>query len=152
VMARGLVFAIGGRGGQPGMIVDPNGMGDLTTTHLKFKIRPMSEGLSSPVAFEDLVFRVHSGGWLRCYRITDGEELFQVKFPNADPSVSPIVTPEGRIYFASAGKSVVIQATAELKILGESDLGDPSVAAPAIANDRIILKGRNFLYAIGNSK
>lgn len=152
VMAKGFVFAIGGRGGQPGIVVDPNGTGDLTKTHLKAKIRPMSEGLSSPVAFEDLVFRVHSGGWLRCFRITSGEELFQVKFPNANPSVSPIVTPEGRIYFASAGKSVVIQAAAELKILGESDLGDPSAAAPAIANDRIILKGRNFLYAVGNLK
>lgn len=152
VVTRGLVFAIGGRGEQPRIIVEPKGMGDLTTTQAKAKIRPMSEGLSSPVAFEDLVFRVHSGGWLRCFRITTGKELFQVKFPNADPSVSPIVTPEGRIYFASAGQSVVIQAGAELKILGESDLGDPSAAAPAIANDSIILKGRNFLYAIGNSK
>ena len=37
----------------------------------------------------------------------------------------------------------------ELKIIGESDLGDPSRAAAAVANGRIFLKGKAFLYAIG---
>ena len=152
VLARGLVFAIGGRGGQPGMIVAPGGSGDITKSHLKVKVKPMSEGLSSPVAFEDLVFRAHSGGWLRCFRMTTGEEVFQTKFPNANPKVSPIVTPEGRIYFASAGRSVVIQAGPELKILAESDLGESSSAAPAVSSGRIFLKGSKHLYAVGKPK
>ena len=152
VMSGGLVFAIGGRGGHSGLIADPTGTGDATKSHLKSKVKPMSEGLSSPVAFQELVFRVHSGGWLRCFRITTGEELFQKKLAKADPAVSPIVRPEGRIYFASAGTSVVIQAGPKLKILAESDLGDPSAAAPAVSGGRMFLKGHKLLYAIGHSK
>jgi hypothetical protein len=63
---------------------------------------------------------------------------------------STIVDPDGRFYFASAGKMVVIQAGPELEILAESDLGDPSLATAAVSGGRIFLKGTRFLYAIGN--
>jgi outer membrane protein assembly factor BamB len=149
VMAKGLAFAIGGRGGHPGLIVDPSGSGDVSKSHIRSKVKPMSEGLSSPIAFGDLVFRLHSGGWLRCFRITTGEQLFQKKLPNADPAVSPIVTPEGRIYFASAGRSVVIQAGPKLEVIGNSDLGEPSVAAAAVTDGKLILKGQRHLFVIG---
>jgi outer membrane protein assembly factor BamB len=152
VMAKGLVYAIGGRGGHPGVVVDPAGSGDVTATKLKWRIGPMSEGLSSPVAFGDLVFRLNSPGILRCTRIANGEELFKERLPGADPAVSPIVTADDRIYFASAGKTVVIQAGPQLKILAESDLGDPSTATAAVADGRIFLKGKSYLYAIGHKK
>ena len=112
----------------------------------------MSEGLSSPIAFGDLVFRLNSPGILRCVRIASDKELFKTRLPGVDPAVSPIATADGRIYFASAGKTVVIQAVPELKILAESDLGDPSIATAAVADGRIFLKGKAFLYAIGNKK
>ena len=83
-------------------------------------------------------------------RITDGEELYKERLEGADPAVSPFVTPEGRLYFASAGKSVVVQAGPEWKILATSDLGDPSLASAAVSNGRIFLKGKSFLHAIGN--
>lgn len=69
-----------------------------------------------------------------------------------DPAVSPIATADGRIYFASAGKTMVIQAGPELKILAESDLGDSSRAAAAVADGKLFLKGKAFLHAIGNEK
>ncbi len=152
VVADGLVYAIGGRGGHPGVVVDPSGRGDVTDTHLKWRIGPMSEGLSSPIAFGDLVFRLNSPGILRCVRITSDKELFRTRFPGVDPAVSPIATADGRIYFASAGKTMVIQAGPELKILAESDLGDSSRAAAAVADGRLFLKGKAFLHAIGNEK
>ncbi|MFT5527426.1 MAG: outer membrane protein assembly factor BamB, partial [Pirellulaceae bacterium] len=149
VVAHGLVYAVGGRGGQPGAIVDPSGTGDVTATHLKQKIGPMSEGLSSPLPFGDYVYRLNSPGVVRCVRIADGEEIYKQRLQNANTSVSPFVTPEGHIYFASAGKTVVLQAGTELKILAESDLGDAANAAAAVSGGKIFLKGKKFLYAIG---
>jgi outer membrane protein assembly factor BamB len=152
VMAKGLVYAIGGRGGHPGLVVDPTGTGDVSGTHLKWNIRPMSEGLSSPVAFGDFVYRICSPDVLRCNRIVDGEELYKDRLPGANASVSPIVDPLGHIYFASAGKTVVIQAGPELKVLAESDLGDPSQAGVAVSDGTIFFKGREFLHAVGIKK
>ena len=150
VVVGGLVFAIGGRGGHPGMIVDPTGMGDVTATHLKKRIGPMSEGLSSPVAFGEFVYRINSPGVVRCIRITDGKELFKERLPGVNPSVSPFVSPEGRVYFASAGKTVVIEAGPKFKVLAESDLGDGASSSAAVSDGKIFLKGRKFMYAIGS--
>lgn len=152
VLSNGLVYAIGGRGGQPGVVIDPSGSGDVKETHLKWKIRPASEGLSSPIAFGELVYRLNSPNILRCVNITSGDELFKERLEDANPSVSPIVDPDGRIFFASAGKSVILQAGKELKILAKSDLGDPSLAAPAVSDGILFLKGTNFLYAISNKE
>ncbi|MDG2122586.1 MAG: PQQ-like beta-propeller repeat protein [Verrucomicrobiales bacterium] len=149
VVAGGLVYCIGGRGGHPGVVVDPTGSGDVTTSHLKWEVKPMSEGLSSPVVFEGRVYRLNSPGVLRCVDIATGEEYFRERFPGADHRVSPFVTPEGRIYYASAGKTVVVEAGKALKILGESDLGDASAAAAAVSDGRIFLKGARYLWAIG---
>ncbi len=150
VVAKGLIYAIGGRGGHPGLVVDPTGTGDISGTHVKWKIGPMSEGLSSPVVFEDRVFRIHSPGVLECVHIQTGEELYKVRLQGISPSVSPFVTPEGRVYFASAGKTIVLDGTAKsLTIIAESDLGDASLAAASVSNGRIFLKGKEFLWAIG---
>lgn len=149
VIEGGLVYAIGGRGGHPGVVVDPGGSGDITASHLKWRIGPMPEGVSSPVAAGDLVFRLTSPGILQCVHIGTGDTLFKERLPGANPAVSPIATADGRLYLATAGKSIVLAAGPEPKILGESDLGDPSNAAPAVADGRLFLKGKAFLYAIG---
>jgi outer membrane protein assembly factor BamB len=109
----------------------------------------MAEGVSSPVAFGDLVFRLTSPETLRCVRIGSGEELFKERLPGASVDVSPAATADGRIYLATAGKSFVLKAGPRCEVLAESDLGDPCGAAPAFADGRIFLKGRAFLYAIG---
>ena len=55
----------------------------------------------------------------------------------------------GRIYFASAGKSFVVKAGAAFDILATNDLGDGGPASPAAADGKIYLKGRKSLYCIG---
>jgi hypothetical protein len=149
VVADGLIYAIGGRSGHPGVVVAPGGRGDVSETHLKWRVGPMAEGVSSPVAFGDLVFRLTSPETLRCVRIGSGEELFKERLPGASVDVSPVATADGRIYLATAGKSFVLKAGPRCEVLAESDLGDPCGAAPAFADGRIFLKGRAFLYAIG---
>jgi outer membrane protein assembly factor BamB len=100
----------------------------------------------------DLVFRLTSPETVRCVRMGSGEELFKERLPGASVDVSPIATADGRIYLATAGKSFVLRAGPQLEVLAESNLGDPSGASPAVADGRIFLKGRAFLYAIGDNR
>ena len=149
IVAEGLVYCMGGRGGHSGLIVDPSGAGDVTATHLKTKLGPAAEGLGSPVAFGDLVYRLNKPGVLRCVRITTGEEVFEERLDGINPAISPVVTADGRIYIASAGKSLVLKAGDQFEVLGESDLGDPALASAAVADGRLILKGQRFLWCVG---
>jgi outer membrane protein assembly factor BamB len=153
VMAKGLVYCMGGRGGHPGLIVDPAGTGDVTASHLKMKLGPAPSGLGSPVAYDDLVFRMSQPGILLCVRITTGEELYKERLPQGiDPAISPVITSDGLIFIASAGKSLVVRAAEKFETLGESDLGDASQASAAVSEGKLILKGKTHLWCIGKGQ
>ncbi len=134
----------GGRGGHPGLIVDPGGTGDITATHLKTKLGPAPSGLGSPVAYGDLVFRMNQPGVLLCVRITSGEELFKERLPQGiDPAINPAITSDGLIFIASAEKTLVVRAAEKFELLAESNLGDASHASAAVSEGKLILKGKN---------
>ncbi|MCX6902798.1 MAG: PQQ-like beta-propeller repeat protein [Verrucomicrobia bacterium] len=68
----GLVYSDSGRGG-PGVAVDPTGSGDVTGTHLKWKVPQIPEGLSSPIVVGEYLYRTHSPGILKCFKLSSGE-------------------------------------------------------------------------------
>jgi hypothetical protein len=61
---------------------------------------------------------------------------------------SPIVDPHGRIYYANAGKSFVIQASPQFQLLATNDLGDGNHASPAVADDSLYLVGMKNVYCL----
>ena len=149
VTANGLVYADSGRGG-PGLLVEPRGDGDLSRTAVKWRIGNIQEGLSSPVIAGDYLYRLHNPGVLKCINLSTGQEAFSRRVEGASISSSPIVTPEGRVYLASAGKTLVLQAGPTFELLATNDLGDPAPASAAIApGGKWVLKGRERLFCIG---
>lgn len=74
--------------------------------------------------------------------------MFKERLQGLSAAVSPVATADGRLYLASAGKSFVLRAGPTLEVLGRGDLGDDSSASPAIAESKLFLKGRRFLYCI----
>lgn len=153
VVHDGTVYIDSGRGGQ-GIAVDTNAIGDVSKkmAQLKWSIKVVPEGFSSPLVVGDQLYRLHTPGVLSSWKWSDGKEVFKERLQGADQAVSPIATPEGRIYLASAGKSYIVQAGPKLEMLATNDLGDPSRASPAVANGRIYLKGSRWLFCVGNPK
>ena len=147
VYANGVVYIDSGRGGR-GAAVDPTGTGDVTKTHLKWEIG-VPEGFGSPVAADGLLYRLLGSGHLSCRKLAGGDEVYSKQLPGVSGASSPVLTADGRIYCASAGKSLVLQAGPKGDILATNELGDGSQASPAVADGRIYLKGRQFLYCIG---
>src|SRR6185437_15705819 len=96
-----------------GLAVDPTGSGDVTRTHLKWKVPLVPEGFSSPVVVGDLLYRLHNPGVVECRDLRTGAARGgKLRLPGVETAASPIATPEGHIYFASAGTSYVVQAGA----------------------------------------
>jgi outer membrane protein assembly factor BamB len=87
---------------------------------------------------------------LKCWRADDGKLVYTERLPDITTSwASPIADAAGRIYYASAGKSYVLQAGAEFRVLAVNDLDDPNHASPAVAGGRIYLAGTRMLHCIG---
>lgn len=138
-----------GRGGGPGVAVDVTGRGDVSATHVRWKVRQVPEGFASPLIVGDCVYKLHNPGVLKCWELATGKEVYAERLEGVATRPSPFVTPEGRLYFAGGGRSYVVQAGRAFRVLAVNDLGDPADASPAVAGGRIFLKGRRQLYAVG---
>lgn len=144
----GVVYIDSGRGG-PGISVDPTGTGDVTKSHVKWKSPTVSDNsLGSPLIVGDYLYRLQSPGVLKCFKLPGGELQYSERLQDATPAVSLFAAGD-RIYLANAGKSFVVRQGPTFELLGTSSLGDSSQSSPAVANDRIYLRGRMHLYCIG---
>jgi outer membrane protein assembly factor BamB len=150
VLAAGLVYCDSGRGGGFGVAVDPTGSGDVTKTRVKWKTDKKIGGLGSPVVSGEYLYRLRDPGVLSCWKMATGELIYEERLPQGlSTTASPFATADGRLYFASAGKTIVVKAGPKFESLGLSDLGEDNGSSAAVSGGRIYLKGRNHLFAIG---
>lgn len=146
----GVVYADSGRGG-PGLAVDPTGSGDVTKSHGKWKNANVpGDSLGSPLIAGGYLYRLQSPGVLKCHKLPGGELMYAERLQDVVTASSPVATADGRIYLATAGKSYVLRAGPKFEVLGTSSLGDNNLSSPAIANERLFLRGQKNLYCIGN--
>ncbi len=150
VFAAGLIYADAGRGGNQCNAVDATGTGDVGKTHIKWQAKTTTAAGSSAIVVGDYIYRGCDPGIIRCRELKTGELVYEERAEKLTPSASPIATPEGRIYFASPGRSFVIQAGPTFELLATNDLDDgPDYSTPAVSNGRIFIKGKSNLWCIG---
>jgi outer membrane protein assembly factor BamB len=149
VVGSGLVYCDSGRGGGFGIAVDPGGTGDVTKKNVKWKTEKRMGSLGSAIVSGDFLYRLHDPGLLTCWRMATGEMLFEERVQGVSSNASPFATADGRVYFASAGRSIVIKAGLKPDMAATNELGEDSGASAAVSNGRIYLKGKNHLFAIG---
>ncbi len=122
----------------------------MTATHVKWRVNQIPEGLSSPIIADGHVYRVHNPAILKCFDLESGKEAYSTRLDGISVPSSPIATPDGRIYFASAGKTFVIKAGPKFELLATNDLEEPSAASAAVSQGKIFLKGNRHLFCVGN--
>jgi outer membrane protein assembly factor BamB len=144
----GIVYADSGRGG-PGLAVDPTGTGDVSKTHGKWKSpNVQGDSLGSPLVVGDYLYRLQAPGILKCFKMPAGDLMYTQRLQEVATASSPVATADDRIFLATAGKSYVLRAGPTFEVLGTSSLGDASQSSPAIANERLYLRGQKNLYCI----
>jgi hypothetical protein len=96
------------------------------------------------------LYRLRTPGFLQCWDMATGKEMYSERLQDISTTwASPIADPKGRLFFANAGKSYVIQAGPECRILAINDLGDGNHPSPAAAKGRLFLVGMKNIYCIG---
>ena len=94
------------------------------------------------------LFLVTETGVAKCLKAATGEEIWRERL-RGKHSASPIWA-EGRIYFLSEnGKTTVIEAGPELKILAENELNEKCCASPAVSNKQLFIRSEHNLFCIG---
>jgi outer membrane protein assembly factor BamB len=147
VAGNGLVFYATGFNSGHVLAVRPDGRGDVTSTHVVWRVTRGAPNKPSLVLAGDLLFMVNDSGIVTCLDARSGGEVWRSRL-NDSYSASPIYA-DGRVYFFSEeGKSTVIDAGRTFKVLAENHLDDGFMASPAVDGRALFLRTRTHLYRI----
>jgi outer membrane protein assembly factor BamB len=143
--AHGLVYVSSGFDQATVYAIRPDGMGDVTKTHVAWKA---SKGVSKSPSFiivGDELYVLADNGILACYDAKAGTEHYRERF--LGPSSSSPTFAAGRIYFHDeAGKTGVIRPGTTFEKLAENDLGERTLSSLAVGEGRIYLRTAKALY------
>ena len=147
----GLVFACMGLAKGELWAVKPDGRGDVSESHVAWKVKRGVPNKPSPVLVGDAIYMMDDTGVMSCIDAKSGAEVWRQRM-GGNYSASPVHA-DGRIYFFSEeGKCTVVAAAREFKLLGESQLADGFMASPAVIDGSLILRTRTHLYRVGGKR
>jgi outer membrane protein assembly factor BamB len=150
LFAHGLLYVDTGHGGAELLAIRPDGQGDVTETHIAWKVTKGIGAKPSPVLVGDLIYAVSdAGGVLSCIDAKTGALVWQQRVGGGSHSASPLFA-DGALYvFAEDGSAVALAPGREYKELGRSALGEGGVmATPAIAGKALFLRTESHLLRL----
>jgi len=128
-------------------IIRPDGLGDVTKTHLGWGAEDNIPDVTSPVSNGELVFVLDSTGILTCYDAKDGGKQWDHDFKE-ECHASPSLVGDRLYLITQKGALIVVEAAREFKELGRSALGEQVFASPAFVRNRIFVRGLKHLICI----
>jgi outer membrane protein assembly factor BamB len=147
VTGHGLVFYPTGFPTGQLLAIRPDGRGDVTATHVAWRVARGVPTKPSLLLAGDLLFMIGDTGIATCLQATTGAEVWRARVGGTF-SASPLLA-EGRVYFFDEdGKTTVIEAGRTYKVLAENQLGEGFMASPASDGEALILRTRTHVYAI----
>jgi outer membrane protein assembly factor BamB len=147
VSGHGLVFMATGWDATELLAVRPDGKGDVTSSHVVWRVTRGVPQKPSVLLVGDLIFMVNDTGIVSCLEAKDGKEVWRGRLSDSY-SASPVAS-GGRIYaFSEDGKTTVFEAGREFKVLAENFLEDGFMASPAVDGRALYLRTRTHLYRI----
>jgi hypothetical protein len=149
VYGRGIVYlSTGVMGGRPQLwAVRVDGQGDVTRTHVAWKLPALLGFMPSPLLVGQELYLLSDDGFVSCVDASSGETLGKIRV-GGKYAASPVYA-QGRIYcFSQEGKTVVLRAGRDLTLLAENQLDGPVFASPAFAGSAIYVRTDSHLYCL----
>ena len=148
----GVLYISGGRE-RTTMAIRAGGRGDVTKTHLLWKVKKGSN-VSSPIIHEGNLYMANDAGAIAlCLDAKTGETRYEERLPRIGEVFASPVLADGKIYYVGrqGGETVVVAAKPEFEVLATNALGDKSRsnASPAVAGGRIFIRTDDSLYCLG---
>ena len=127
--------------------IRPGGTGDVSNTQVAWKVTRQAPQKPSPVLSGDEVYMVADNGIVTCMDALTGQIHYSERL-GGEFSASPLVAGDRIYFFDQTGKSTVLAAGKQFRVLGTSSLGDGFMASAAVAGDSLILRSKTRLYRI----
>lgn len=152
VAGQGLVFCASGRSG-PTLAIQPDGNGDVTKTHLKWRTLKGSPFVPSPLLYGDKLYTINDIlSIVQCFDAKTGHLHWQERC--GEPvkegiSASPIGV-NGKVFVTNEkGETFVLANDAKFSLLHVNRIGEKTLASPALVDGKWYLRTQNHLWCIG---
>lgn len=150
VAAQGLAFASSGYNETTVSAIRLDGTGDVTETHLAWKVKGPHRN-SSPIIVGDDIYLMGDNGVASCLDLKTGEQHWQ-KRVGGDFSSSYLYA-DGKLYITNeSGVTTVLKPGHEFEELAKNELPGRIFASPAPYDGAIFLRNETSLYRIENPK
>lgn len=129
--------------------VRPGGQGDVTASHVAWKVTAGVPLKTSPALVGSRLYLLADDGKMSCVDATTGRMEWQQRL-GGQFAASPVTTPDRVYCFDQRGKTTVLAAGSSAKLLVVNQLDEGFFASPAAVDGSLFLRGKNHLYRIGN--
>ncbi|MDP6113065.1 MAG: PQQ-binding-like beta-propeller repeat protein [Planctomycetota bacterium] len=148
LFGHGMLFVNTGYSRAQLYAIKPDGKGDVTQTHVAWKLIKGVSNKPSPVLVGDHLYMVtDKGGIISCVDAKSGKVVWQERIGGAQSS--SLIYADGRIYtFGEDGRTVAFQPGTSFKKIGESRLDGGFMSSPAVAGSSFFLRTKTHLYRI----
>ena len=144
----GLLFLSRGYRSSPYMAIRLGGRGDITNTHVAWRVPTGGPYVSSILHYQGVIYMSTDNGILSAADAKNGERLWQERVGGTF-SASPIAG-DGKIYFvAEGGETVVIKAGRTFEVVSRNKLDGHFVASPAAGGGKLFLRADDRVIAVG---
>jgi outer membrane protein assembly factor BamB len=145
---------------QPIYAIRPGARGDITLAEGRSSNASIvwsepkgAPYLTTPLVYGDYFYTVAGNGVLTCYHARTGERVYQQRLGTGGYFSSSPVAADGRIYFANEdGQIFVVRAGSDFELLGTNEMGEVTMATPALAPGLIVYRTLGSLVAIGTTR
>lgn len=147
VFHNGTLYASRGYRSGPYMAVRTGGRGDVNDSHVRWLVRTGAPYVSSLLYYDGLIYMATESGVATCVDAADGETLWKERLGGYF-TASPVAA-DGKIYLLNEeGETFVLKAGREFNLLHKNELGERTLASPAIAKGSILLRTDEHLLCI----
>lgn len=123
------------------------GSGDITNTHVTWRLTKNVPLGPSPLLLDGLIYMVNGGGILTCIEAKTGAEVWKDRVEG--PFWASPVLIEGRIFlFNEKGNATVFEPGRVFKKVAENTLDGGLMGSPAIVGNTMLLRTKTHLYCI----
>jgi outer membrane protein assembly factor BamB len=154
VAGEGLVFTSSGRAG-PTLAIRPGGSGNVSRTHVMWKSPKGSPFVPSPLLYGGRLYTINDmASVATAFEARTGRVLFQGRLGRSGRegfSASPVGV-DGKVFFTNDdGLTFVLAAGDDFELLHTNDIGERTLASPALVDGRWYIRTIEHLYCIGEA-
>jgi outer membrane protein assembly factor BamB len=147
VYGHGLLFLVTGYERSSLIAVRADGKGDVTDTHVAWRMTKDAPHTPSPLLVGDELYVVSDGGIASCLDAKTGHLHWSQRLGGAF-SASPLAA-DGKVYFQNeAGVGCVVKAGTKYELLAKNDLTERTLASYAAADRALFIRTAQHLYRI----